>query len=102
MLRFVMAAACAQLAASEWPDRPISPHRAPTLSAHSFGAVPDNSTDNRAAITKALVACAAARGCTLTFPGPGVCKPTTAPHRLHQLIVVGLQTSPAPSRWCRT
>ena len=72
MLRFVTAAACAQLVASEWPDRPINPHRAPALSAHSFGAVPDNSTDNRAAITKALAACAAARGCTLTFPGPGI------------------------------
>ena len=31
MLRFVTAAACAQLVAAEWPDRPINPHRAPAL-----------------------------------------------------------------------
>ena len=59
-------------AAGEWPSRAASPHRDPQLSVEAFGAVADNQTDNKHAIAKALAACTAARGCTLTFPGPGV------------------------------
>jgi hypothetical protein len=59
-------------ATNSWPHRPLHPHRAPHLDANTFGCVADNSTDNRAAITRALAACTAASGCTLTFPSPGI------------------------------
>ena len=65
-----MQPACA--AGAEWPSRPVSPNRDPQLDVEAFGAVADNRTDNKHAIAKALAACAASHGCTLTFPGPGI------------------------------
>ena len=56
----------------EWPARPLEPGRDPQLNVHSFGCLPDNATDNRGAIARALAACKKAGGCTLTFPGPGI------------------------------
>jgi polygalacturonase len=38
------------------------------LSILSFGGKPDGRTNNQQAITRAMVACAAAGGCSLTFP----------------------------------
>ena len=54
LLVHVVVAAGGGVAAGQWPMRPVRPHRVPLLDAHAFGCVPDNSTDNRFAIAKAI------------------------------------------------